>query len=390
MNATEPAGLDIRTRIVLGRDTVDGLGDHARATGARRALLVTDPGVAGAGHADRATRSLEAAGLAVTRFADVHENPTTEDVDACLAAARAADVDLLVGLGGGSSIDTARGCNFLLTSGGRMQDYRGWGKAPAPMLPMIAVPTTTGTGSEMQSYALIADAGTHQKMACGDRKAAAAVAILDPTLSVTQPAEVMACAGMDCVAHALEVAVTRARTDASDLFARESWRLAAAHLPRLLDAPGDLAAHEKMLLASAWAGIAIEHSMLGAAHALANPLTARYDLAHGRAVGMMLPHVMRFNAAEPATRAEYARLARLADERATPSDDDDGCAALVARVETLLRRAGMPATLAACGVTPDALDALAEVAGRQWTARFNPRAVSTDDLRALYAAALSG
>src|SRR5207244_13592387 len=126
------------------------------------------------------------------------------DVEACLEVAHSAGIDAIVGLGGGSSIDTAKGCNFLLTNGGRMQDYWGVGKATRPMLPLIAVPTTAGTGSECQSYALIADEETHQKMACGDPKASARVALLDPTLTVSQPRSVTACTGMDALVHAVE------------------------------------------------------------------------------------------------------------------------------------------------------------------------------------------
>src|SRR5207248_3803517 len=145
----------------------------ARDMRAKKVLLVTDPGIVAAGHAARAQASLKAAGLQIAVFDKAKENPTTKCVDDCMAVARAAGIDTLIGLGGGSSMDTAKGCNFLLTNGGHMQDYCGVGKASRPMLPLIAVPTTAGTGSECQSAALIADERTHQKMACLDPKAAA-------------------------------------------------------------------------------------------------------------------------------------------------------------------------------------------------------------------------
>ncbi|MEI6875477.1 MAG: iron-containing alcohol dehydrogenase, partial [Spirochaetota bacterium] len=161
-----------------GENSVERVGELARELGGRNVLLVTDPGVVAAGHAARVQLSLAAAGFAVTVYDRSRENPTTKDVDECLAMARTAQVDLIVAIGGGSSMDTAKGANFLLTNGGRMHDYQGIGKATRPMLPFIAIPTTAGTGSECQSFALIADERTHQKMACGDPKAAARVAIL--------------------------------------------------------------------------------------------------------------------------------------------------------------------------------------------------------------------
>jgi alcohol dehydrogenase len=383
--------LHIQTRLVFGENSVDSLGEWARKCGGRKGVfVVTDRGVADAGHAERAMASLTAAGLRPVLFDRVHENPTTVDVDASVQAARDADIDLIVGLGGGSALDTAKGCNFILTNGGRMQDYWGVGKATRSMLPFIAVPTTTGTGSEMQSFALIADAETHQKMACGDKKAAARVAILDPTLSATQPRDVIAHTGLDCMAHALETAVTTRRQPFSVLFARDAWRLAYGHFRRVLEEPGHLRTQGRMLLASAYAGIAIEHSMLGCAHALANPLTAHFDIVHGQAVGMMLPHVVRFNAADAGARAEYARLAQFADPLSAALSDGQAPEALLAQIRSVLAAADMPTTLAECGISADSIDMLAAEAARQWTAQFNPRPATIDDFRAMYVAALEG
>ena len=163
-----PFDFQPRTRVVFGENTIERVGELAQEIGGKRALLVTDKGIAAAGHPARATGFLEAAGLAVTIFDEVRENPTTLDVERCVEVARAAGIDLIVGLGGGSSMDTAKGVNFILTNGGQMQDYWGVGKAKKPMLPMIAIPTTAGTGSECQSFALISNEETHLKMACGD------------------------------------------------------------------------------------------------------------------------------------------------------------------------------------------------------------------------------
>ena len=287
-----------RTQLVSGVGSVERVGELAREMGANKVLLVTDAGIVAAGHAGRVQRNLEAAGLRVTLFDRAKENPTTKCVDDCVAVARAAGVDGLVGLGGGSSMDTAKGCNFILTNGGRMQDYWGVGKATKPMLPFIAIPTTAGTGSEMQSAALIADEATHQKMACLDPKCAARIAILDPVLTLSQPPRVTACTGIDAIAHAVETAVTTKRTPVSQKLSAEAFKLCIAAFPEVLQNPNDLDARARMQLGAAYAGAAIENSMLGAAHAAANPLTAHLDIAHGHAVGLMLPHVVRFNADE--------------------------------------------------------------------------------------------
>ncbi|MCC6820743.1 MAG: iron-containing alcohol dehydrogenase, partial [Verrucomicrobia subdivision 3 bacterium] len=229
-----------RTRLVLGVGCVERVGDLAREMGANNILLVTDAGIVAAGHAGRVQEYLAAAGLRVTVFDRVRENPTTKCVDECVAAARAAGVDCLVGLGGGSSMDTAKGCNFILTNGGRMAGYWGVGKATKPMLPFIAIPTTAGTGSELQSAALIADEQTHQKMACLDPKCAARVAILDPRLTVSQPPRVTAGTGIDAIAHAVETAVTTKRTALSQRLSAAAFTLCNGALPEVLQNPNDL------------------------------------------------------------------------------------------------------------------------------------------------------
>jgi alcohol dehydrogenase len=378
-----------RTRIVFGVGAIDRIGELAKQLGRRRALLVTDQGILKAGHIDRAAKSLQASGILFTIYDAVRENPTTLDVDECLAIARAASIDLIIGIGGGSSMDTAKGCNFLLTNGGQMRDYWGVGKATKPMLPMIAVPTTAGTGSECQSFALIADAVTHQKMACGDPKAAPAIALLDPSLTLTQPRQVTADTGVDALAHAIETAVTSKRTEISSLYSREAFRLIASNLDVVLDRPEDVEARGRMQLGAALAGVAIESSMLGAAHSAANPLTAHFNVIHGRAVGLMLPHVMRFNATLPAAARAYEDLARAA----RLADNGDGAHkavdALIHRVESLLNRAAIPRSARECGVTHAILPTLAAEAAGQWTAGFNPRKAAADDFQCLYQSAMN-
>ncbi len=379
-----------RTRIVFGAGSIDRLGELARQYGATRVLVATDPGIVRAGHLARAEESLRAAGVWHVVFDRVVENPTTRTVDGCLALARQERIDFLVGLGGGSSIDTAKGCNFLLSNGGRMEDYWGVGKAPRPMLPLIAVPTTAGTGSECQSFALIAQPESHVKMACGDAKAAAKVALLDPELTLSQPAAVAASTGMDALSHAVESAVTRRRSPMSQMFSREAFRLCVRGLRRTLEDAKDVSARGDVLLGAALGGLAIENSMLGAAHAAANPLTARFGVVHGQAIGLMLPAVVRFNAHEPEVREIYQQLALRRDWWKPGQNGSSGAAALADFLTSFRRRAGLPGSLAAVSVQPADLEPLADDAARQWTAGFNPRPVTAVDFVDLYRSVIEG
>jgi len=284
-------------------------------------------------------------------------------------------------------MDTAKGCNFVLTNGGEMKDYWGIGKASQPMLPSIMIPTTAGTGSECQSFALIADNATHQKMACGDPKAMAKVAILDPELTLSQPPHVTACTGIDAIAHAVETAVTRKRNETSLKYSGEAFRLLVGSFGRVIDEPNDTEARGELLLGAAFAGTAIEHSMLGAAHSAANPLTARYDVIHGQAVGMLLPHVVRFNGEEDAIAKMYANLIEAGN---VPSPNGADSPELLAEyLEALLDAAGLSRSLVSFGVEEAKLEMLSDEAASQWTASFNPRDISPTDFVGLYQKALA-
>lgn len=369
-----------QTRVVFGPGSLARLGELTRSLGGTRVMLVTDPGLEAAGHPQRARKVMEEAGLAVFLFDQVEENPTTRHVAVAVDHARLHSIDFLVAVGGGSAMDCAKGANFLLTNGGRMIDYKGHGKATKPMLPSISIPTTAGTGSEAQSFALIADAKSNMKMACGDPKVAFRVAILDPEVTVSQPARVTAVTGIDALAHAVESYVCSKRTPLSQAFALAAWRLLEPSLQKVLREPGNLEARGAMQLGANFAGSAIENSMLGACHACANPLTAHYGLTHGIAVGILLPHVVRFNASEVGML--YGDLAREAGlVNGVPAIASE---ALARRLTALLQAADLPTTLSDCGVSKGILPLLAEEAATQWTGKFNPRLVGEAELLGLY------
>lgn len=356
--ATPPFDYLPEPQVIFGPGAVERLGELAKAAGFRRTLLTADPGLLATPHVERAQRSLEAAGVEVVLFSDFGENPDTRMVERGRALAAETGIDSLVGFGGGSSMDCAKGINYVLTNGGEIKDYWGLEKATLPLLPMIGVPTTAGTGSEAQRYALISDADTHVKMALGDIKARFRVAILDPELTLSQPTSLTAVTGYDAIAHAVETFVTKRRNPISDLYSREAFRLLSTNYERVLAAPNNLDARSAMQLGAYYAGVAIENSMLGATHACANPLTKNFGIAHGRAISMCLATVVRFNADYVGER--YVELGGDAES-------------LARRLEDLAEAGGLPRRLADDGVGEDDLPALAQEAAAQWTGGFNPR-----------------
>ena len=254
------------------------------------------------------------------------------------------------------------------------------GKATTDMLPMIAVPTTSGTGSEAQSFALISDAATHTKMACGDPRAACRIALLDPVLTVTQPQRVTALTGIDAISHAIETYVTNRRNPMSSHLQSPSVRPLGARLfasAARADRHGGTKQHAS--LARCLAGMAIETSMLGAAHATANPLTARHDITHGQAVGMMLPAVIRMNGKVHADW--YAELVREVDPTIQVDQAPERLAEMVVN---WMREAGLATSLDELSIPETGIDVFVEDALKQWTGTFNPIPLDADRTRQLY------
>jgi len=369
-----------RTRAIFGAGVVERLGDLARELNFRRTLLVADHGLVASGHVDEAVGPLEQAGVEVFRFHDFEANPDSRMVEKATELVAPLKIDSIIGLGGGSSMDCAKGINFLLTNGGRMADYRGYGKANKSMLPMIAIPTTAGTGSEAQSYALISDAETHVKMACGDSKAAFRVAVLDPALTISQPRSITATSGYDAIAHAVETYVTTKRNPLSELFSREAWRLLEPNYQRVLSEPNDLAARGAMQLGAFYAGLAIENSMLGATHACANPLTARYGTAHGAAIAMLLSTVVRWN---EKSGTDYGPLLSYSS-RAGRNNHLKPAEELAIRLEELAEAGGLRTKLRSIGISETELPELAADAAQQWTGTFNPRPLDVQGAIEIY------
>jgi len=359
--------------VLIGAGRLDDLRSLPAQFSARRILLVSDPGITACGLTAKAFDLLTEAADDCHIFDQVEENPTASNVGVGADFAhQCGSIDLIVGLGGGSAMDCAKGINFIYTNGGSMENYSGINRASQPMLPAIGIPTTAGTGSEAQSFAVIAQDETHRKMACGDRKAKFATVILDPLLAPSAPREVVAATGLDAMAHAVESYVSTRRNPVSQMFAAEAWRLLNGSYETVLAGSEDSQPWLAMLTGAHFAGVAIEHSMLGAAHACANPLSARFKVSHGAAVGLMLPAVMRFNEVE--MLREYEKLG-------------GGTEDMIERLAVVRSTAGLPQQLREIAVPEEVLPDLAADAAEQWTARFNPRPLGLTDFLELYRAA---
>jgi alcohol dehydrogenase len=360
-----------RTRVLFGEGEFARLGEIAREFGGSRCLLVADAGMVEAGYAKEAERSLKARRMAVHSFHEFTADPNSVMIEAGRDFAAPHGIDLIVAVGGGSTMDCAKAINFLLTNGGKIRDYWGYGKAAQPLLPMIAVPTTAGTGSEAQSYATITDVETGVRMACGDRRAVFQVAVLDPKLTVSQPASLAASSGYDALSHALEALVTTRQSALSDCFSRSAWRLINAGLEGMLENPKDLGARGELLIGAHFGGLAVENSGLGAAHACAYPLTGHFGIPHGVAISLVLASVVEWNMA-------------VAEDRYRELYSGD----LPERLRRLAELAGLPGNLREAGIPVSAVSRLAEDAGTQWTGKFNPRTFNTAAAVEIYQRAL--
>lgn len=371
-------------RIIFAPGCSTQAGALVRELGGSRVLLVSDPGLKKAGHSDLIFSSIQKSGAKVFLFDDVEENPEEIHVAKGKNFAQLHNIDFIVALGGGSAMDCAKGINFLLTNGGKMSDYKGVGLAKKAMLPSVGIPTTSGTGSEAQSFALITDSSTHLKMACGDKKAAFKICLLDPELTISQPQMVTAATGIDAISHALESYVSTKKNTVSQTFARQAWGMLFENLPAVLKQPSDINARGAMQLGAHFAGVSIENSMLGICHSCANPLTAHYGIPHGIAIGILLPHVLRFNSHHVGNC--YQTL--VTDIGRTPKSVADSGEILADIITSFLTLAGIPKNLHDCGVSHGILEVLAEEASEQWTAKFNPRPVQEKDLLEIYQLAM--
>jgi alcohol dehydrogenase len=341
-----PFDFRLRTRILFGAGEFARLGEVAREQNATRCLVLASQASVDAGHAQEAVRSLKARRMDVFAFHDFTANPTVAMVEAAREYASPQAVNLVVGLGDGDALDFAKAVNVVISNGGSIRDYRGYGNVSKPLLPMIAVPTVAGSGNEAQSNCTIYDPADPSKIICGDPKIFFRTAVLDASLTLGQPAAVTAANGYDAMGRAVETLFSTRRTPISECFSREAYRLLDSAFGRVLRVPEDLEARSAMLLGAHFAGLAVDYAALGPAHACAQPLVQNYKLLPGAALALVLVPALDW-------------MEQGAD--------------LVVRLQHLAAAAGLPESLRDAAIPEQALPRLAEEAAAQWTGRFSSR-----------------
>ena len=355
--------------------------------GARRVLLVTDAGVRGAGLTRAAEAALVAAGIGLTVFDGVVADPPSSVVEAGADRAWAEGVDLVLSIGGGSALDTAKLVAYLARSDEPLEALYGVGLAKGQRLPLVLVPTTSGTGSEVTPIAIVTTP-THEKKGVVSPRLLPDWAILDPELTLGLPAPVTAATGIDAMVHAIEAYTSRHRKNPmSDQFARQALGLLAGNIRTACRDGSDLAARSAMLLGASLAGMAFANAPVAAVHALAYPIGALFHVPHGLSNALVLTGVMRFNLPEAA--ALYAELAPILDPAAAGRPAAEAAEMFVAALEAIGRDCGVPTSLSSVGIGAGDLDRLAADAMKQTRLLLNnPREMSLGDARAIYAAAL--
>ncbi|HVK17361.1 MAG TPA: iron-containing alcohol dehydrogenase [Fimbriiglobus sp.] len=386
--------------LLFGRDAVTQLGDVAARLRARRVLIVTDPTLVKVGIAEQATKPLAAAGVTVEVFAGCVPEPPVEVVRQAIEAARAFQPDVLLGLGGGSNMDTAKLAAIVLAHGGDPTDYVGDGRVPGPVFPLICVPTTAGTGSEVSAAAVFTDTANKIKVSCLSNYLRPAAAVVDPLLTVGCPPKVTADSGIDALTHAIEAftavdqdeflrrpggpSAYQGKNPLADTMAAQSISLVQQFLARAVRDGSDQEARDGMALAATLGGLAFSNAGVALVHAMEYPVGGAVHVSHGAGNGLLLPYVMRYNlSARAAVLAELTGLFSVAYRSAEPEDMAE---AVVAAVEKLRAEIGIPTRLRDIGVTEDMLPGFAEKAfAIKRLMRTNPRMPQTaDEILAIY------
>lgn len=369
------------TKIISGIGALAVIDKELNAFDAKKVLLVTDPGLVQVGLSSQVAEQLEQASVEVEIFDAVEPDPGIRIATLAAQKAMAAHVDVLVALGGGSAIDTAKSAALLITNGGYLKDYAGVNKVAKPVHPLIAIPTTAGTGSEVTIFAVMSDPEHQEKFTISSALIAPAVAVLDPVLTLKLPPSITAFTGMDALTHAMEAYTSSIAQPATDALALSAVKLILEHLPVAVGRGDNIGAREGMLQASLLAGMAFNNAFLGLAHAIASPLGGYFHVPHGLANAVMLPYVMEYNL--PAAVRRYADIGCALGLQA-PGDTPRAVAErTVAAVSQLARDINIPERLRDIGAKEEDLPGVARDALKSIQLKFNVRSASEKEILAL-------
>lgn len=358
------------------------LGGEIRRRGFKKAFVVVDKDLVKFGVADMVTAELK--GVSYETFTDFKANPTVKNVKAGVEAFNLSGADFIIAIGGGSSIDTAKGIAIVANNPefADVVSLEGTAATASKCVPIIALPTTAGTAAEVTINYVIIDEETGRKMVCVDPNDIPALAIIDAELMATMPKGLTAATGMDALTHAIEGYITKGAWELSDMFELKAIELIAKHLPAATANGKDMTAREGMALAQYVAGMAFSNVGLGCVHSMAHPLGARFDIAHGVANALLLPVVMEFNL--PAAKGKYAEIAKAMGVDVSAMGADEAAAAAVKAVKGLSVSLGIPQTLREIGIPEAALPQLAKDAFADVCTGGNPREITEADILELY------
>lgn len=378
---------NLSTRVYFGCGRLNNLPEILAGFNLRDILIVTD-GLEGTGIISRAQKLVSAAGISCQLFAEVEPDPTIELVEKGLHQLQRQKSQAVVAIGGGSSIDAAKAISLLATNGGRISSYEGANKVTRPGLPLVAVPTTAGSGSEITAFAVITDRQRDYKMTVSGINVSPLAALVDPELTLTMPARLTACTGMDALTHAIESFVSNHANPMTEAWSLEAIRMIGRHLRVAASAVNSIEARSGMLAASTLAGASFSTTRLGNAHAMAHPVGARFRVPHGMANAVLLPYVMRFNL--PAAPQKYAKIAAALGEDLQAASPEAGAGKAVAAVVRLSRELEIPENLKELGVKDSDLRQLAEDAMTSGNVLANPRQTGLNEMVALFKEAYYG
>lgn len=369
------------TDIFMGDGILGTLGEKIHFLDAKKAILITDKGLVDSGIADQAWKVLNKANIRVTVFTETHEDPGTHVVQKVRDIALENKCDVLIGLGGGSCLDTAKAASILLNCPGSLQDYGGMDKVPYACTkpPVIAIPTTSGTGSEVSKDAVITDDETGDKFFISSTNICPAIALVDPELTLTLPPALTAATGMDALTHAIESYTNRITQPISQSIALKAIELISKSLAKATFEGSCKEARYNMSLASLMAGMAFTVTRLGLCHAIYLSLGSKpFNISHGVANGIMLSHVMKFNA--PSNPSGYRKVAEAMNVDCSKLADDEATIKSAEKVSLLAKEIGMPSGLKHFGITENDLPYIAKGAFRSGGIKINPRPVTKNDI----------
>ncbi len=382
----EPALLKFHApEVVFGQGSLAEAGFAAARLGARRPLVVTDPGIIEAGWVEELLGHLRAAGLTPLVWSAVTPNPKDHEIRAAYAYYREQDCDVIVGIGGGSCADAAKGVAILSGNGGDILDYAGVDQVVRPIPPLLIIPSTSGTGADVSQFCIVTDTDRHVKITIMGRALVPDISITDPRLLVTMPEQLNAATGLDALTHGIESFVSLAHNPLADLHALNAVRLVFGNLRTTMTQPHEEVARGKMAQASLQAGLAFSNAILGATHAMSHQVGGLLDAPHGVVNGVLLPHVIRYNARSAPER--FVDLAVAAGLPA-PAHGHEAADLLAAHVRRLADDVGVPQRLGELGVSEADIPRLAHTTLDDACLTTNPRSANEDEILQLFRDAL--